>query len=262
MKGIILYIFIVAGLTTSCSPYVGDLATKSCNEAVPANTSSTQDSARQILNNLVKQGVPGAVLSIQTPNSAWSVAQGLAKVEDKTPMALCHLQYLQSISKTYLAVCLLKLYEENKIDLDSPMTKYLPEKYSHYIDKPSTITVRMLMNHTSGIPEYNSIPTYITTLLQHPDRAFTPEDYLKYIDGKPLEQLTVEIELPGDAVSRQRLPASLPMKPSDTVVDGIALRPVEPASRGTPLAAITDGLVEATDMLDSVLRKHLSPTGA
>ena len=34
-----------------------------------------------------------------------------------------------------------------------------------------------------------------------------------------------------------------------------ALRPVQPASRGTPLAAITDGLVEATDTLDSVLRK-------
>ena len=38
-----------------------------------------------------------------------------------------------------------------------------------------------------------------------------------------------------------------------------ALRPVQPASRGTPLAAITDGLVEATDTLDSVLRTHLSP---
>ena len=37
-----------------------------------------------------------------------------------------------------------------------------------------------------------------------------------------------------------------------------ALRPIEPASRGTPLAAITDGLVEATDTLDSVLRTHLA----
>ena len=37
-----------------------------------------------------------------------------------------------------------------------------------------------------------------------------------------------------------------------------ALRPVEPASPGTPLAAITNGLVEATDTLDSVLRTHLA----
>ncbi len=41
-----------------------------------------------------------------------------------------------------------------------------------------------------------------------------------------------------------------------------ALRPVEPTSRGTPLAAITDGLVEATDTLASILRAHLPPTKA
>lgn len=40
-----------------------------------------------------------------------------------------------------------------------------------------------------------------------------------------------------------------------------ALRPIQPAPRGTPLAAITDGLVEATDTLDSVLRTHLPPSG-
>jgi hypothetical protein len=40
-----------------------------------------------------------------------------------------------------------------------------------------------------------------------------------------------------------------------------ALGPLEPASAGIPLAAITDELVEATHMLDSVLRTHLPPTG-
>jgi uncharacterized membrane protein YccC len=48
------------------------------------------------------------------------------------------------------------------------------------------------------------------------------------------------------------------MRPPEAIP---APRPVEPASPGTPLAAITDGLVEATDMLDSVLRTHLPPTG-
>ena len=40
-----------------------------------------------------------------------------------------------------------------------------------------------------------------------------------------------------------------------------ALRGIQPVSRGTPLAAIIDGLVEATDTLDSLLRTHLLPTG-
>ncbi len=45
----------------------------------------------------------------------------------------------------------------------------------------------MLLNHTSGIAEYNFSPAYITCLLQHPGHRFTTEDYLKYIDGKPLD---------------------------------------------------------------------------
>lgn len=47
--------------------------------------------------------------------------------------------------------------------------------------------MRMLLNHTSGIPEYNFSPAYVSYLLQHPDHIFSQEDYLKYIDGKPLD---------------------------------------------------------------------------
>ncbi len=43
----------------------------------------------------------------------------------------------------------------------------------------------MLLNHTSGIPEYNFAPAYVSYLLQHPDPVYEPEDYLKYIEGKP-----------------------------------------------------------------------------
>jgi D-alanyl-D-alanine carboxypeptidase len=47
--------------------------------------------------------------------------------------------------------------------------------------------MEMLLNHTSGIPEYNSQTDYVTKLLQHPDYPFVPEDYLRYIGGKPLD---------------------------------------------------------------------------
>jgi len=47
---------------------------------------------------------------------------------------------------------------------------------------------------------------------------------LKSVDGKPLEQLAVEIELPGDSAARQRLITGLPLKPADAVLDGIEYR--------------------------------------
>ena len=56
--------------------------------------------------------------------------------------------------------------------------KYLPQKYKQYITDADKITVRMLLNHTSGIPEYNSGSAYVSTLLQHRDHIYSQEDYL------------------------------------------------------------------------------------
>jgi hypothetical protein len=44
------------------------------------------------------------------------------------------------------------------------------------------------------------------------------------VDGKPLEQLSVEIELPGDPLSQQRLSTSLPVKPMEAMLDGVEYR--------------------------------------
>jgi D-alanyl-D-alanine carboxypeptidase len=141
----------------------------------------------QALQSLVDNGVPGTALAVYTEEGWWSTSVGLASIEEKTPMQTCHLQYLQSISKSYMAVAVLKLFEEGKIDLDAPMTKYLPAKYSKYVVDGDKVTVRMLLSHTSGVPEYNFAPAYVSLLFQEPDHYFTPEDYLKFIEGKHLD---------------------------------------------------------------------------
>ncbi|MEJ0056644.1 MAG: serine hydrolase domain-containing protein [Bacteroidota bacterium] len=121
------------------------------------------------LQQVVKEGVPGCSMAVYSKEGWWASSAGFSKIEDKTPMKGNNLLYLQSVSKTYMAIGILKLYEQGKIDLEAPITKYLPEKYSRHIVDADKITIHMLMNHTSGIPEYNSIPGYITKLLQHPE---------------------------------------------------------------------------------------------
>jgi D-alanyl-D-alanine carboxypeptidase len=183
--------FILIGISTllcsSCSHYLQDLPISSC--ALPASSKSTFSKAgdlQQALNEIVSKGVPGIAMAVYSEEGTWSTAAGYSKLESKTQMQVCHLQYLQSISKTYMAVAVLKLFEEGKINLDEPMTFYLPAHLSKYITDAGKITVRMLLNHTSGIPEYNLQPAYVGYLLQHPNHYFAPEDYLRYIDRKPL----------------------------------------------------------------------------
>jgi D-alanyl-D-alanine carboxypeptidase len=179
--------YVIAPLVLfSCSKYVADFQTTKCTTTEQNSNYSRAAELEKVLEELVQKGVPGVVLAVQSDEGFWATAKGYAKIEDKTPMQLCHLQYLQSISKTYMAVAVLKLHEEGKIDLDEPITKYLPQQFHHYINGAEKITVRMLLNHTSGIPEYNFQPAYVSYLLQHPDHYFQPEDYLKYIEGKKL----------------------------------------------------------------------------
>jgi D-alanyl-D-alanine carboxypeptidase len=181
-----LYVFLL--LFSSCSVYRQDLDILPCADPTGLNPNySKADDLQAAMQQLVEAGVPGCAMALYSEEEGWWVgAAGLAKIEDRTPMQVCHLQYLQSIAKTYMAVAVLRLYEQGKIDLDAPVTRYLPEKYSRYVSGAGRVTVRMLLNHTSGIPEYNFSPDYVAYLLQHPDHYFTGEDYLRYIEGKPL----------------------------------------------------------------------------
>lgn len=143
--------------------------------------------AQEKLEELVRLGIPGIVAGIKTPENEWYSAAGFSRLESETPMNTCNLQYLQSISKTYLATSVLMLKDQGRIDLDKPVSAYLPDELISCIVRSDKITVRMLLNHTSGIPEYNYLPKYITVLLQDPGHDFHPLDYLELICGKELD---------------------------------------------------------------------------
>ncbi len=187
MKKIIAFTAVLL-LTCSCANYMQDINITSCATSPKNNSNYSRAHAIQsVIDELITTGIPGSALAIYSHEGGWTYASGLAKIESNMPMERCNLQYLQSVSKTYMAVGILRLYEEGKIDLNAPLTNYLPEKYTHYITDGHRVTIQMLLNHTSGIPEYNFQTDYVAKLLQHPDYGFIPEEYLKYIDGKPLD---------------------------------------------------------------------------
>ena len=132
--------------------------------------------------------LPGASVAVYSEAEGWwAGAKGYANMEKKIPMQTDHLQYLQSVSKTYMAVEILQLKEQGKIDLDAAMTKYLPAKYSRYIKDAGKMTVRMLLNHTSGAPEYNQEPGFVSQVVLHPLENFSLTECLQAIDGKDLQ---------------------------------------------------------------------------
>lgn len=79
-------------------------------------------------------------------------AYGKACIELNVPMHTNHVFEIGSVTKQFTAACILKLVENDKLALDDDFTTYVP-----YDTQGKSITIRQLLNHTSGIPGYTEI---------------------------------------------------------------------------------------------------------
>lgn len=80
----------------------------------------------------------------------WLAARGFIDVENSVPATINSVYRIASISKPITAVAVMQLWEKGLINLDEDVRKYIP----YFPKKKWTITVRQLLNHTSGIRTY------------------------------------------------------------------------------------------------------------
>ncbi len=83
-------------------------------------------------------------------------ARGMASVELGVPMQPDQLLRIGSVTKQFAAAALLKQIDEGKAKLDDPVSRFLPD-----YPNASKITLRQLLNHTSGVKSYTAIPGYM-----------------------------------------------------------------------------------------------------
>lgn len=181
----IIFIFL---LSVSCSKQTWEIQTNTCSPDETININYSKAAALQrIMDKYTNLGIPGLAMAVYSDEGWWASSSGYSKIETKTLMQPCHLQYSQSVAKTYMAVAILKLYEEGKINLDEKITRYLPQDVIDDVTGADQMTVRMLLNHTSGVAEYNMKPEYVSYLLAHPLHVFTTMDYLGFIRGDEVQ---------------------------------------------------------------------------
>ncbi|PIA79604.1 hypothetical protein BFR04_01805 [Gaetbulibacter sp. 4G1] len=117
-------------------------------------------------NHLVEKGkrpVHNIMLYLKNDSNDFEYHNGLGiRGRDKTPINKDYQYRIASITKTFIAIIILQLYEEGKIDIDSSITDYIKKKQYAGIEDlhiykkenhTNTITIRMLLNHTSGIAD-------------------------------------------------------------------------------------------------------------
>ncbi|MFC1543464.1 serine hydrolase domain-containing protein [Candidatus Neomarinimicrobiota bacterium] len=125
-------------------------------------------------------GVSAAI--IIPGQGAWTGATGIS--DSTSPITPDMLFNIGSTGKNYLAALVLQLVEEQTLDLDDPLSRWLPN-YA-YID--STVTIRQLLNHTSGIfdwVEHPGSPFRIPFKDIDFEEASSPEEMLTTLVSEP-----------------------------------------------------------------------------
>ncbi len=95
-----------------------------------------------------------SIALVDNDRIVWSQGFGFADKEQKTPATADTVFMIGSVSKTLTTAALLNLYDKGLVELDAPITGYLPEfeMAARFPGQMQGITVRRLLNHHSGIP--------------------------------------------------------------------------------------------------------------
>ena len=134
--------------------------------AAGAATDTFGRTLQEQLDAIHAAGMPGAFAEVRDGRRTWTPTTGFADVATGQPVRDGMRHRIGSITKTFVATTVLQLAGEHRIGLDAPIGRYLPRGLLP-ADLARQVTVRMLLNHTSGIGDFD------TAIIKTPDDLIT-----------------------------------------------------------------------------------------
>jgi D-alanyl-D-alanine carboxypeptidase len=127
--------------------------------------------------------LPGINLSIIYSNGQQeNYSAGFADMASQTLLTADHVMFSGSIGKTYAATVIMQLVDEGKIFLDEKFIDHFQEvKWLYNLPNIEEMTLKMLLQHTSGLPRYVMKPEVWSALRKDPDKIWTYKDRMSYI---------------------------------------------------------------------------------
>ncbi len=165
----------------------GALAFLSVASGAPQPPTQRAALSRQ-LHALVKPslGPPGAILFVRDARRMWSVTAGRARLQPPLAIKATDRYRINSVTKTFVAALALRLVEQGKLQLGDTVQKWLPSLLP--ADKGSRITIRQLLNHTSGLSNLEgSVPSLDAKLERDLAHVFPPEELIGLAAARPLD---------------------------------------------------------------------------
>jgi D-alanyl-D-alanine carboxypeptidase len=157
------------------------LATASAQGIRVDRARSETASLQSIAGGLVRLGAPGAIVVVRTPGGLRQGVAGLAQLQPRERMDATRRFRIASVTKTFVATVVLQLEAEGRLRLADPVERWLPG----LVPNGGSITLRQLLNHTSGLFSVNEDEDFQQGLIADPGRSWSPREVLSVAFSHP-----------------------------------------------------------------------------
>lgn len=154
-------------------------------KAAAASSSPYGDVSAVLQRLTTVDGAPGALAEVSDGDGRTTVlTSGVSDIATGAPMAADSRFRIGSMTKMFVATVVLQLVAEHKIELDAPIDRYLPGVVRGNGNDGRAITVRELLQHTSGLPDYMD---YVSeqSVITDPLTGYSPQDLLNIALAHP-----------------------------------------------------------------------------
>ncbi len=140
--------------------------------------------AAEALQTLLRDRVPAgtaAAVAVQVDDDQRTAGTNIGEGQGSTSSGSAPIFLAYSITKSFIATLVLQLCAERRLDLDLPLSQWLPR-----VPRAAEISLRALLNHTAGIPDYRSLPEYHRAVAASPSTPWTFDEFADHTYAKGL----------------------------------------------------------------------------
>ena len=173
-----------AALTAATAMALAAALAVPATAAGPVAAPGGHDATKRAVRAAVADGVPGVTVTVRRGHGTWAATAGVGNLATGKPRSARDHYRIASITKTFVATVVLQLEAEGRLSLDDTVDTWLPGLVRGNDHDGRRVTIRQLLNHTSGIFDYLEDPgfqqTYMTAdgFMKHRFDEAAPEELL------------------------------------------------------------------------------------
>jgi D-alanyl-D-alanine carboxypeptidase len=168
---LIALILALAGPLVTRGPAQAAARQTAATEAVPP---AADQPLQSLLDAVVTAGASGIIPRVDDGHHVTALTSGSARLQPRRALQVSDSARVGSITKTFMSIVTLQLVAEGRLRLDDTVARRLPGA----VPGGASITIRELLNHTSGLFNYTDDQQAVKEYLADPTRAWTPQELL------------------------------------------------------------------------------------